>query len=112
MTALSTMTERCIGSLSQIPRGEGRQFDVGGRLVAVFHLRKGGVHVTQAACPHRGGPLADGIIGGTAVICPLHQKKFDVTTGHELTGHTGATECSLATFPARVTEQGQIMVSF
>ena len=104
----STMTERCIGHLSQIPRGEGRQFDIDGRLVAVFHLRDGGVYATQAACPHRGGPLADGIIGGTTVICPLHQKKFDLASGEERTT-TG--ECALMTFPARVTEQAEIMVS-
>jgi nitrite reductase (NADH) small subunit len=103
----STVTEVCIGHLSQIPRGQGRQFDIGGRLIAVFHLRDGGVHATQAACPHRGGPLADGIIGGSTVICPLHQKKFDVTTGQERTA-TG--ECALVTFPARVTEQAEIVV--
>ena len=101
----STVTERCIGHLSQIPIGQGRQFDIDGRLVAVFHLRNGGVHATQAACPHRGGPLADGIIGGTAVICPLHQKRFDVATGQEAAG-----ECALVTYPARVTEQDEIMV--
>jgi nitrite reductase (NADH) small subunit len=106
----STMTERCIGHLSQIPRGEGRQFDIDGRLVAVFHLRNGGVYATQAACPHRGGPLADGIIGGTTVICPLHGKRFDLTTGQERTGQTAAAECPLVTFPVRVTEQAEIMV--
>jgi nitrite reductase (NADH) small subunit len=107
----STMTERCIGHLSQIPNGEGRQFDVEGRLVAVFHLRDGGVYATQAACPHRGGPLADGIMGGTTVICPLHQKRFDVATGQELTSQTATAECALVTYPARVTEQAEIMVS-
>jgi nitrite reductase (NADH) small subunit len=76
----------------------------------VFHLRDGGVLATQAACPHRGGPLADGIIGGTIVICPLHGKRFDLATGQEQTGETAAGECALVTFPARVTEQAEIMV--
>ena len=107
----SRVTERCIGHLSQIPRGEGRQFDIDGRLVAVFHLRNGDVYATQAACPHRGGPLADGIIGGTTVICPLHGKRFDLATGQEHTGQTATAECALVTFPARVTEQAEIMVS-
>jgi nitrite reductase (NADH) small subunit len=107
----STVTERCIGHLSQIPRGEGRQFDIEGRLIAVFHLRNGGVHATQAACPHRGGPLADGIIGGTTVICPLHGKRFDVATGEERSGQTAVAECALVTFPARVTEHAEIMVT-
>lgn len=105
MTMPSTVTERCIGHLSQIPRGEGRQFDVGGTMVAVFHLRNGGVYATQTACPHRGGPLADGITGGTTVICPLHGKKFDLATGQEWTG-----DCVLATFPVRVTREGEIIL--
>ena len=106
----STVTERCIGHLSQIPIGQGRQFDIDGRLVAVFHLRNGDVYATQAACPHRGGPLADGIIGGTTVICPLHGKRFDLATGQERTGQAAAAECPLVTFPVRVTEQAELMV--
>jgi len=73
--------------------------------IAVFHLRSGAVHATQAACPHRNGPLADGILGGTTVICPLHGRKFDVATGAALSG-----ECGLATFPIRLTEAGDIMI--
>ena len=105
--------EHCLGPVSQIPKGEGRTFLVpaggpGGAApvaVAVFHLRNGGVYATQAACPHRGGPLADGLLGGTTVICPLHSRKFDLSTGAGLSD-----SCGIATFPVRVTATGLIMV--
>lgn len=103
--------EHRLGPLSQVPRGEGRVFEVVGGstdpvLLAVFHLRSGAVHATQAACPHRGGPLADGLVGGTTVICPLHARKFDLATGAALSG-----ECGLATFPVRITDAGEMVVS-
>ena len=69
------------GPLSLIPPGEGRTFSVGGVRIAIFHTRDGGVFATQADCPHRGGPLADGLTGGGMVVCPLHSWKFDLQTG-------------------------------
>ena len=53
-----------IGTLAQIPPGEGRNIVVGDRTLAVFHLRDGAVYATQPNCPHAGGPLADGLTGG------------------------------------------------
>lgn len=111
MSAVSGATEHRLGSLSQIPKGEGRVFEVPGvsgdaKAVAVFHLRCGAVHATQAACPHRNGPLADGLVGGTTLICPLHAQKFDLATGAALSG-----ECGLVTFPVRITEAGEILVT-
>ena len=61
-----------LGSLAKIPKGEGRVFQVGEASIAVFHTRSGGVLATEPNCPHKGGPLADGIIGELKVICPLH----------------------------------------
>jgi len=99
--------ERCLGPLSQVPLGEGRVLAVpNGPSVAVFHLRSGAVHATQAGCPHRDGPLADGILGGTTLICPLHGRKFDVATGAAL-GDVG----DLVTYPARVSAAGDILVT-
>ena len=57
-----------------------------GEEIAVFHTRAGGVYATQALCPHRQGPLADGLIGGTTLLCPLHAWKFDLATGEALDG--------------------------
>jgi nitrite reductase/ring-hydroxylating ferredoxin subunit len=62
--------------MDQIPVGEGRAFAVGDEQVAVFRPRGGGLHALQAVCPHRGGPLADGLIDAAQVVCPLHNHAF------------------------------------
>ena len=99
-------TEYALGPISQIPAGEGREFVLAGVRVAVFHLRTGVVCATQPDCPHREGPLVDGLLGGTTLICPMHAWKFDLTTGRPLLG-----TCGLTTYPARLTEAGEIMVT-
>jgi nitrite reductase (NADH) small subunit len=73
-----------LGPLDRVPPGEGKAFDIGDRRVAVFRTRGGELYATQAACPHKGGPLADGIIGGGTVICPLHAYKYDLKSGQPL----------------------------
>ncbi len=83
--------------------GEGRVFSVAGEEIAVFHTRAGQVYAVQAECPHRQGPLADGLVGGTTVMCPLHARKFNLATGEELNG-----DCPLKTYPIRLTESGEM----
>lgn len=97
--------EVTLGSLSAIPPGEGRAFAVGQRRIAVFHTRQGEVLAVQAECPHRGGPLADGLIGGGTLVCPLHSWKFDLRSGKSDNG-----ECALQTYVARLNRAGQIVV--
>jgi len=53
--------------------------------VAVFNV-EGGFCATQAACPHRQGPLSEGVIDGSTVTCPLHGAQFNVWTGAVLRG--------------------------
>src|ERR1044071_7787515 len=60
--------EVTIDAVSSIPPGEGRTFEVGSLRIAVFHTRHGEVFATQAECPHRGGPLADGLLGGSTLV--------------------------------------------
>ncbi|WP_433292002.1 Rieske (2Fe-2S) protein [Actinoplanes sp. CA-030573] len=75
-----------LGSIHDIPPGEGRAFAVGGETVAVFRLRDGSVRATSAVCPHRGGPIADGQIDLKQIVCPLHLYAWDLTTGCSLSG--------------------------
>lgn len=70
-----------LGSIESIPLGQGRVFMIGGVDIAVFRQRDGKLFATQSRCPHRNGPLADGLVGGGNVVCPLHAKKFDMTSG-------------------------------
>ena len=80
-TEVVRATRHLLGPLDQIPIGEGRAFDLGGEQVAVFRLRNGDLRAVSAVCPHRGGPIADGLIDLRVVICPLHLNAFDLATG-------------------------------
>lgn len=94
-----------LGPLSAIPEGEGRTYEVEGRRLAVFRGRDGALFATQADCPHKNGPLADGLLGSGTLICPLHSLKFDLNTGKALNG-----DCSLQTYPATLDESGLVTV--
>jgi nitrite reductase (NADH) small subunit len=94
-----------LGPIETIPKGEGRAFATGRGTLAVFRDRDGAVYATQAECPHRGGPLADGLLGGGTLICPLHSLKFDLRTGQAAGG-----DCALRVYPARLDEHGQVLV--
>ncbi len=95
-----------VGNISTIPPNQGRMLCVRDHLVAVFHLRGGDVRATQPWCPHLGGPLADGLVGDGALVCPLHGRTFDLATGEAQHGETG-----VQTFPARVDPDGVIVLS-
>jgi nitrite reductase (NADH) small subunit len=84
-----------IGSLHDIPPGEGRAYAVGGDTVAVFRLRDGSVRALSAVCPHKGGPLADGQIDLRQVVCPLHLNAWDLDTGCSLSGQPDLTVYSV-----------------
>ena len=96
-----------LGPVERIPIGEGREFSVCGELVAVFRMRAGGLRATQAKCPHREGPLADGIIGGGRVICPLHAFNFRLETGQPIGNQCEA----LRTYDISLSEAGEILLS-
>lgn len=85
-----------LGPLDFIPLGEGRAYSFPGRTIAVFRQRDGKLFATDHSCPHRAGPLADGIIGGDTLICPLHMWKFDLRTGKCL-----GEDARLRTYPVR-----------
>jgi nitrite reductase (NADH) small subunit len=106
ITDIFARLEVTLGALGQIPPGEGRNFEVEGRRIAVFHTRAGEVFATQAECPHRVGPLADGLLGGAMLVCPLHAWKFDLRTGQALYG-----TCDLTTYPVRLNEAGEIVLT-
>ena len=95
-----------IGHLSSIPTGEGRVFQAGPLSIAVFHSRSGDVFASEPRCPHRQGPLADGIVGEHKVICPLHAFVFDLSSGQPV----GNTCRAIKTYPVTINEEGQILV--
>ena len=74
-------------SIHDVPMGEGRAVMLAGRRVALFRTPAGWFAVDHA-CPHAGGPLADGIAADCSVICPLHERRFALDTGEPI-GHDG-----------------------
>jgi len=96
-----------LGPVDRIPPGEGREFEVDGELIAVFRTRDGRVFGAQARCPHRGGHLADGVIGGGLVVCPLHTFRFELATGKP-----AGNECpTLKTYRVTINEEREIVLS-
>jgi nitrite reductase (NADH) small subunit len=100
------MADHVLGDIAQIPRGEGRNFKIGGITVAVFRTHADEVFATQAKCPHKSGPLADGLLGGASLLCPLHELGFDLRTGAGL-GHAAC----LTVYPARLDPAGVLRVT-
>jgi nitrite reductase (NADH) small subunit len=86
ITDVRTTTEVVVGRVEEIPPGEGRAFVAGDVQVAVFRLRDGSLHATQAACPHAGGPLADGQTDGNVLVCPLHLYAYRWSDGASTSG--------------------------
>jgi nitrite reductase (NADH) small subunit len=98
------MAAHALGPVSQIPPGEGRNFLVAGLEIAVFHLRDGRIYATQAHCPHRGGPLADGLTDGATVVCPLHDRIFSLASGEGI-----GNDCTITVYQSSIGD-GSIFV--
>jgi nitrite reductase (NADH) small subunit len=95
-----------ITACDNIPPREGRAAIVGDREIAIFNLGDGFLAVDNR-CPHRGGPLADGIVAGDTVVCPLHAWKIGLQTG-TVERPAGVAAC-VQSYPTRV-EGGIVMI--
>ncbi|MEM9392352.1 MAG: nitrite reductase small subunit NirD [Pseudomonadota bacterium] len=94
-----------IGALEEIaPRGA-RVVKTAMGCVAVFRTGADEVFALENRCPHKGGPLSEGIVHGNKVTCPLHNWVFSLETG----AAQGADEGTVPTYPARV-ENGRILL--
>ena len=91
------MTWIAIGSLSDIPRRGARCVDTPAGRVAVFRTAEDRVFAIEDRCPHKGGPLSQGIVHGSAVTCPLHNWVISLETGRAL----GADEGCVRTIPVK-----------
>jgi len=90
-----------------IPLREGRAVKIGEREIAIFNLGERFLAVDNH-CPHRGGPLADGIVFSATVVCPLHAWKISLETGKGVSGPS-ASSC-VETFRTRV-EDGIVFLA-
>ncbi len=94
-----------IAPLEDIPKRGARMVKTALGCVAVFRTAEDEVFALDNACPHKAGPLAEGIVHGTSVTCPLHNWVISLETGKA----QGNDEGQVATYPARV-EQGRILL--
>ena len=95
-------TVRC----EDIPLREARAVNFGEREIAIFNLGDRFLAVDNR-CPHKGGPLSDGIVSGAAVVCPLHARKICLDTGNVL--NTPEVPQCTETFRTRV-EDGVVLL--
>lgn len=69
-----------VATIDEIPPGQVKLVEVMEQEIAVFNL-DGSLHAIDNSCTHVGGPLCEGEINGTEVICPWHGAAFEITTG-------------------------------
>ncbi len=95
-----------IGPASQIEPGSARTLPVlGGEEIAVFRTARGEVYALVNKCPHKQGPLSQGIVHGDSVTCPLHNYRISLRTGEALGHDKGCTP----TIPLKL-EAGRIFL--
>ena len=94
-----------IGALDNIPRRGARVVKTVHGCVAVFRTHDDRVFALDDRCPHKGGPLSEGIVHGHDVTCPLHGMVIGLADGLA----TGADNGAVATYAARV-EGGRILL--
>ena len=78
-----------IGKLSDIPKRGARCVTTPMGRIAVFRTSADEVFAIEDRCPHKGGPLSQGIVHGSAVTCPLHNWVLSLETGRALGAEEG-----------------------
>lgn len=94
-----------IAALDDIPQRGARVVKTRAGCVAVFRTAADEVFALDNTCPHKQGPLAEGIVHGSAVTCPLHNWVISLETGLV----QGNDDGQVATYPARV-DGGRILL--
>ena len=94
-----------LGALDDIPLRGARVVKTPVGCVALFRTGDADVFATSNTCPHKGGPLSEGIVHDRKVTCPLHNWVWSLETGEA----QGADEGRIPTYPIRI-EGGRILI--
>lgn len=94
-----------IGALDDVPKLGARVVKTAQGCVAVFRTAEDEVFALDDACPHKGGPLSQGIVHGKSVTCPLHNWVISLESGTAC----GADEGNTRTHKIRV-EAGRLLL--
>lgn len=100
------MTWFDIGSIDDIPQRGARCVVTPQGKIGVFRTADDRIFALRDHCPHKGGPLSQGIVHGAAVTCPLHNWVISLETGKA----QGADEGAVDTIPVRI-EDGRIALA-
>lgn len=97
-----------ITPVENIPAREGRALQIGLLSLAIFNTGERYLAI-ENRCPHAGGPLADGIVGGTTVTCPLHNLRICLESG-QLERPCGSEATAVRTFSTKI-ENGIVLLA-
>jgi nitrite reductase (NADH) small subunit len=97
-----------VTEIRNIPVRQGRAVRLGLLELAIFNLG-GAFRAVESRCPHKQGPLADGIVAGDDIICPLHNWRLSLDSGF-VKAPADHVESCVKTYPCRA-EQGFILVA-
>ena len=97
-----------VGAVTDVPRRGARRVSTPRGDIAIFRTGDGEVFALRDQCPHKGGPLSQGIVHGRTVTCPLHDWNIDLATG-EPTGADAGKGCT-PTVALRV-ENGRLLLA-
>lgn len=78
----------------------------GERTIAMFRLSDGRIMAVDNRCPHKGGPLAEGVLTGNEIICPLHNWHISLETGEVIGSESGC----VRTYPVRIEDGDQVLI--
>ncbi len=81
-----------IGELDEIPRLGSRVVEIADTRIAVFRCRDDAVFALRDECPHKGGPLSQGIVHDHRVTCPLHNWVIDMVEGEAVKPDEGCVQ--------------------
>lgn len=95
-----------VAALDDIPRAGSRVLDTDTVRIAIFRTNTDQVFAIKDECPHKGGPLSQGIVHGASVTCPLHNWRIDLATGEALGPDEGCTHA----YPVKI-ENGRVYLS-
>jgi nitrite reductase (NADH) small subunit len=95
-----------IGAIDSIPLRGARVVKTPHGCIAVFRTAENEAFAIDDKCPHKGGPLSQGIVHGTSVTCPLHNWVIALDTGRALGADTG----EVRTYPLQIVD-GRLLLA-
>ncbi|MDX8376786.1 MAG: nitrite reductase small subunit NirD [Mariprofundales bacterium] len=106
MISSSKQKWHIICNLDEIPQSGGRTVNAGNLSIAIFRLSDNSVKAIENRCPHKNGPLAEGVISSGYVLCPLHNWRINLDSGEVAAPESGC----VTRFLVKV-EEGKVLLS-